>query len=93
MLVDVLSCGVILYALLCGTLPFDDVSFPELFKKIKGAIYTLPTHLSLGARDLIRRILVVDPMVRMTIPQIHQHPWFLAHPSRCLLVHPPLHQI
>ena len=30
------SCGVILYALLCGSLPFDDENIPNLFKKIKG---------------------------------------------------------
>ncbi|KAM0935332.1 putative protein kinase CAMK-AMPK family [Dioscorea sansibarensis] len=87
--VDVWSCGVILYALLCGTLPFDDENIPNLFKKIKGGIYTLPSHLSAGARDLIPRMLIVDPMKRMTIPEIRQHPWFQAHLPRYLAVPPP----
>ncbi|KAI3886892.1 hypothetical protein MKX03_019103 [Papaver bracteatum] len=87
--VDIWSCGVILYALLCGTLPFDDENIPNLFKKIKGGIYTLPSHLSPGARDLIPRMLVVDPMKRMTIPEIRQHAWFQAHLPRYLAVPPP----
>ncbi|CAN6452351.1 unnamed protein product [Victoria cruziana] len=87
--VDVWSCGVILYALLCGSLPFDDENIPNLFKKIKGGIYTLPSHLSVGARDLIPRMLVVDPMKRITIPEIRQHVWFQAHLPRYLAVPPP----
>ncbi|CAM8987581.1 unnamed protein product [Rhodiola kirilowii] len=87
--VDVWSCGVILYALLCGTLPFDDENIPNLFKKIKGGIYTLPSHLSPGARDLIPRMLVVDPLKRITIPEIRKHPWFQAHLPRYLAVPPP----
>lgn len=87
--VDVWSCGVILYALLCGTLPFDDENIPNLFKKIKGGIYTLPNHLSTCARDLIPRMLVVDPMKRITIPEIRQHVWFQAHLPRYLAVPPP----
>ena len=74
--VDVWSCGVILYALLCGSLPFDDESIPNLFKKIKSVMYSLPSHLSSLSRDLIPRMLVVDPMKRITIPEIRQHPWF-----------------
>lgn len=87
--VDVWSCGVILYALLCGSLPFDDESIPNLFKKIKGGIYTLPSHLSPSARDLIARMLLVDPLKRITIPEIRLHPWFVLHLPRYLAVSPP----
>ncbi|XP_074590089.1 SNF1-related protein kinase catalytic subunit alpha KIN10-like [Curcuma longa] len=86
--VDVWSCGVILYALLCGTLPFDDENIPNLFKKIKGGIYTLPSHLSALARDLIPKMLVVDPMKRITIPQIREHAWFKIRLPRYLAVPP-----
>ncbi|KAH8071536.1 serine threonine protein kinase [Aureococcus anophagefferens] len=74
--VDVWSCGVILYALLCGSLPFDDESIPNLFKKIKSGMYSLPSHLSQLARDLIPRMLVVDPMKRVTVPEVRGHAWF-----------------
>ncbi|EFJ16445.1 hypothetical protein SELMODRAFT_234034 [Selaginella moellendorffii] len=87
--VDVWSCGVILYALLCGSLPFDDENIPNLFKKIKGGIYTLPSHLSSGAKDLIPRMLLVDPMKRMTVAEIREHPWFQVNLPRYLAV-PPL---
>ncbi|GJP44737.1 hypothetical protein CLOM_g4094 [Closterium sp. NIES-68] len=87
--VDVWSSGVILYALLCGSLPFDDENIPSLFKKIKGGIYTIPGNLSSGARDLIPRMLLVDPLLRITIPEIRQHPWFCAKLPRYLAVPPP----
>ena len=74
--VDVWSCGVILYALLCGSLPFDDESIASLFRKIKAGVFSMPTHLSEGARDVIARMLVVDPLKRLTIAQIRRHPWF-----------------
>mmetsp|Transcript_20936 Transcript_20936/g.41889 ORF Transcript_20936/g.41889 Transcript_20936/m.41889 type:complete len:667 (+) Transcript_20936:611-2611(+) len=86
--VDVWSCGVILYALLCGSLPFDDELIPNLFKKIKSGMYSLPSHLSQLARNLIPRMLEVDPMKRITIPEIRLHPWF-QHKLPPYLRHPP----
>ena len=86
--VDVWSCGVILYALLCGSLPFDDENIPNLFKKIKNGIYSLPGHLSELSRDLIPRLLVVDPLRRITIPEIRQHPWYRTNLPKYLSVRP-----
>lgn len=86
--VDVWSCGVILYALLCGTLPFDDESIPNLFKKIKSGMYSLPSHLSQLSRDLVLRMLVVDPMKRATIQEVRAHPWF-QHKLPAYLALPP----
>ncbi|QDZ19798.1 serine/threonine protein kinase [Chloropicon primus] len=87
--VDVWSCGVILYALLCGSLPFDDENIPNLFRKIKNGLFNLPNHLSPHSRDLISKMLTVDPLKRITIPEIRQHLWFAYNLPRYLAVGHP----
>jgi 5'-AMP-activated protein kinase catalytic alpha subunit len=87
--VDVWSCGVILYALLCGSLPFDDENIPNLFRKIKNGLFNLPNHLSPHSRDLISKMLIVDPLKRITIPEIRQHLWFAYNLPRYLAVGHP----
>ena len=73
--VDIWSMGVVLYALLCGRFPFSAQSYPDLYKKIAKGQYHCPDDLSSGAKDIISRLLVVDPSVRYTLDQIVEHNW------------------
>ena len=72
---DVWSAGVILYVLLAGYLPFDEVSMVDLFRKIVKVEFTYPPHFSEEAIDLLNRILTPKVEQRATMQEIQRHPW------------------
>ncbi|ESO84643.1 hypothetical protein LOTGIDRAFT_168501 [Lottia gigantea] len=83
---DMWSIGVILYIMLCGYPPFYSQTSsrslsPKMRKKILSGVYEFPekdwNHISDSAKDIIRRLLHVDPACRMTIDELIIHPWIL----------------
>jgi len=73
---DIWSCGIILYAMLCGTLPFTESKEEIIVRKIKTHDYSIPKYLSNEAQDMLNHILKINPEERFTIEGIKKHPWF-----------------
>ncbi|KVH97330.1 NAF domain-containing protein [Cynara cardunculus var. scolymus] len=73
---DIWSCGVILFVLMAGYLPFDEENLMGLYRKIEKADYRCPPWFSSGAKKLLERILDPNPLTRITIPQILENDWF-----------------
>ncbi len=75
--IDIWATGIILFAMLCGFLPFDDKDNNVLFKKILDCKVNFPNYLSEEAKDLLKKILVTNPKKRINIEEIKNHPFYL----------------
>jgi len=75
--IDIWSSGIILYAMLCGYLPFEDKDNDILFEKILECKLFFPKYISKNAKDLMEKILVTDPEKRISIAEIKNHPFYL----------------
>lgn len=73
---DAWSCGVILFNLLSGFLPFDDRNLPLMYKQMQRRDFKFPDWFSPAARRLISKLLDPNPDTRLSIEGLMNHPWF-----------------
>ncbi|XP_047316925.1 CBL-interacting serine/threonine-protein kinase 5-like [Impatiens glandulifera] len=74
---DIWSCGVILYVLLAGYLPFQHENMMKMYQKVFKAEFDYPPWFSSQQKKLISKLLVADPNKRISISAIMSNPWFL----------------
>ncbi|XP_077568898.1 serine/threonine-protein kinase BRSK2-like isoform X3 [Stigmatopora nigra] len=75
---DAWSCGVILFALLVGALPFDDDNLRNLLEKVKLGIFHMPHFIPPECQNLLKGMIEVDASKRLTLEQIQKHMWYIA---------------
>nr|XP_056706688.1 serine/threonine-protein kinase BRSK2 isoform X3 [Euleptes europaea] len=75
---DVWSCGVILFALLVGALPFDDDNLRQLLEKVKRGVFHMPHFIPPDCQNLLRGMIEVDSSKRLTLEHIQKHIWYIG---------------
>ncbi|KAJ4872641.1 CBL-interacting serine/threonine-protein kinase 6 [Raphanus sativus] len=79
---DLWSCGVILFVLLAGYLPFQDDNLVNMYRKIYRGDFKCPGWLSSDARKLVTKLLDPNPNTRITIDKVMDSAWFKKHSAR-----------
>jgi calcium-dependent protein kinase len=72
---DIWSLGVCIYQLLSGNMPFDGRSQEEVFGKIRLGEFKMPAHFSENCKDLLKKMICVDPKKRISAREAMNHPW------------------
>lgn len=76
--VDLWSLGVLTYEFLCGEAPFEDTPVMT-HRRIARCDMKVPGYVSAEAKDLIQRLLVLDPEKRISLEDVEKHPWIVKH--------------
>ena len=84
MLADIWSCGIVLYGMLFGYLPFSEEDDSINKKNIIEGKYQIPDNISNCAKNLLKHMLDINPMTRYTLKEIKEHPWFKMN-NFCLI--------
>lgn len=77
--VDIWSLGVLAYEFVCGRPPFEADSHTETYRRIVTVDLKFPSHVSVEARDFIRKLLKRNPAHRMDLSRVSSHPWIVKH--------------
>lgn len=90
--VDIWSCGIVLFVLAAGFLPFNDPNLMNMYKKIYKGEYRCPRWMSPDLKRFISRLLDINPATRITIDEILKDPWFVKGGLKAIKFHDEIDQ-